>query len=100
MTTRCLCASVSSVASEHDFPIDDDMHVGDVSMGNPLQSIPNSSLVVHKISKVMHVINEDDTFACGRNSSRNYQCLTDLQLPATAFEPCQQCVKTLSSRDP
>ena len=95
-----LCDSDSSVASEHDFPIDDDMHVGDVSMGNPLQAIPNSSLVVHKISKVMHVINEDDTFACGRNSSRNYRCLTDLQLPATAFEPCQQCVKTLSSRDP
>ena len=79
--------SESSVASEHDFPIDDHADFTQDGPSNDLSDFPCMHLVVHRVSKVMHVINEDDTFACGRNSSRNYQALSELEVPASSFEP-------------
>ena len=91
--------SDSSVASEHDYPIDDHAEFENTGRRGGLSDFPCIHLMVRRVSKVMHLINEDDTFACGRNSSRNYQALSDLQVPASSFEPCQQCLKAVTVPD-
>lgn len=95
-----LVGSDSSIASECDFPIHD---FGDESApaeeGHGLSDFSSDALMVHRISKVLHVINEDDTFACGRCSSRNYELLADLQVSPHLFEPCNQCLNAVRARD-
>lgn len=55
--------------------------------------IPASALMVHNLSGVVHVVNEDDTFLCGRLSSRNYKCYEGLVGCNHHLEACAQCLR-------
>jgi len=93
--------SDSSIASV------DDLHVGDTFDGAPdgrmvslfpaFPGVPEASLMVHKISGLVHIVNEDDIPSCGRPTSMHfgqYAKSPDRENLAA----CRQCLRAFQNR--
>eukprot|EP00435_Cladocopium_sp_Y103_P053429 s1638_g17.t1 len=59
--------------------------------------VPESSLVVHKVSGLVHVLNEDGFLACGRQSSLNFKVYSQFRDRSLA-EGCTQCKRAFLAR--
>lgn len=89
--------SESSVASDVANPTDLDLVPSTNSNKHAFDEfpgVPASALMVHNISGIVHVVNEDDSFLCGRHSSKNYTMFVELASCSHHFEACSQCLKT------
>ena len=93
--------SDSSIASV------DDLHDGDPFDGAPdgrtvslfpaFPGVPEASLMVHKISGLVHIVNEDDILSCGRPTSMHfgqYAKSPDREHLAA----CRQCLRAFQNR--
>lgn len=86
--------SESSVASEIEY--DANLKLApDVHAFADRPHVSAEDLMVHKISGIVHVANEDDYFACGRKTSHNYQQYVNLASFSHHFEACAQCKRAL-----
>lgn len=64
----------------------------------PFGTIPAKSLVVHRVSGIVHVANEDGFLVCGRRPSANFMSYLDGESDHPNLESCAQCRKALKSR--
>ena len=98
-----LSHSDSSVASLDDLHelhnADDDVDGRLVSLFPAFPGVPESSLLVHKISGLVHVVSEDDVLSCGRPTSihfKQYSKVADRDHLAA----CSQCLRSFQNRKP
>ena len=56
-------------------------------------------LLVHVISGIVHVVNEDDVFLCGRRSSINFRQYEAGDENADHYEGCRQCKKVFAAKE-
>ena len=92
--------SDSSVPSE--FGIED-LDVAEEADASPsgfehFPGIPGESMMVHRVSGVVHVIHEDDYGACGRRMSMNFLGLNQYLGDLKRLDPCAQCLRALNRR--
>ena len=88
--------SESSVASEmgvEDFMIEEDSNETGFDC---FPGIPASSLFVHRVSGIVHVVNEDDFAQCGRQLSRNFLPLGSINGDTAHLDGCSQCLRIFS----
>lgn len=93
--------SESSIASEGSIHPDmSGQPVGDegatpklVTLMPGFPGVPESSLRVHKVSGLVHVVNEDDTLACGRSMSANFILYARTVGSRQHLEGCRQCIR-------
>ena len=93
--------SDSSVASLEDLrdidPPIEGLHDRVVSLFPAFPGVPECELLAHKISGLVHVVNEDNFLSCGRPSSihfKQYAAVMDRE----HLEACRQCLRTLQNR--
>ena len=55
--------------------------------------IPSSSLFVHRISGIVHVVNEDGFAQCGRQISKNFTELGTFKGDTLHLDGCSQCLR-------
>ena len=60
--------------------------------------VPENMLFVHKVSGLVHVVNEDNFFLCGRQPSVNFKMYGSLVGDRNLCEGCTQCKKAFVSR--
>ena len=97
--------SESSVASECGA---DELELGIRGLGDMTEvtslfpcfpGVPESSLLVHRVSGLVHVVNEDGFLACGRKPSVNFKLYSETVSSRNMFEGCAQCKRAFDSRD-
>ena len=68
-----------------------------VSLFHAFPGVPETSLMVHKISGLVHIVNEDDILSCGRPTSMHFgpyaKCPHREELAA-----CRQCLRAFQNR--
>ena len=69
-----------------------------ISLMHDFPGVPERSLLVHSISGVVHVVNEDDVFLCGRKPSVNFQPYEHGGASYEHFEGCRQCKKVYKAK--
>ena len=60
--------------------------------------VPESSLMVHRVSGLIHVINEDGYLLCGRQPSLNFKEYGQMLGDRSLCEGCSQCKKAFLAR--
>eukprot|EP00435_Cladocopium_sp_Y103_P057704 s2501_g20.t1 len=94
---ECDSDSESSVASECGFVEEDPFRAGRdrseelISLFPDFPGVPESSLLVHKISGLVHVMNEDGFLLCGRRPSLNFKGYDQVTGDRSLYEGCRQC---------
>ena len=58
-----------------------------------------SSLLVHRVSGLVHVMNEDGFLLCGRAPSVNFKLYSETIRNRSMYEGCSQCKRSFDSRD-
>ena len=97
--------SESSIASEPD--LTDlgqseaaDSYVPDfISLMLDFPGARERDLLVHIMSGIVHVVNEDDVFLCGRRSSINFRQYEAGDENADHYEGCRQCKKVFAAKE-
>lgn len=92
--------SESSAASEVDLSDDLDLvpHASESTDAfAEFPGVPATALFVRGVSGIVHVVSEDDNFLCGRGTSKNYKCLSELFSVSHHFESCSQCSRAFHS---
>ena len=56
--------------------------------------VPETALVVHKMSGLVHVLNEDGFLSCGRKASANFVEYSLVVRDRPLCEGCSQCKRT------
>ena len=95
--------SESSLASESDFDESLDLVPTSKDAELPFRDLPGvpwCDLVVHRLSGIVHVVNEDDSFVCGRKNSANYRAYQSVANLGHHFEGCAQCSKSIRNAGP
>lgn len=88
--------SDSSLGSEHDLPVERAKGEGVTSHRvKGFFGVSAESLVVHRISGVVHVANEDSFLLCGRRPSANFVSYLDCESDHPNVDCCAQCLKAL-----
>ena len=60
--------------------------------------VPESSLMVHKLSGLVHAMNEDGFLLCGRLPSVNFKLYSSSFADRDLYEGCRQCRKAFAGR--
>jgi hypothetical protein len=96
-----LSDSDSSLASVGDFNLDEnfegEMDDRVVSLFPAFPGVPETALMVHNISGLVHIVNEDDILSCGRPTSAHfgqYRKVPDRENLAA----CRQCLRAFQNR--
>eukprot|EP00435_Cladocopium_sp_Y103_P056375 s153_g19.t1 len=94
--------SESSVASECGQAGDEmfqerPMREGLTSLFPDFPGVPESDLMVHKVSGLVHVFNEDGFLSCGRQPSLNFKAYNQMR-DRTLVEGCSQCKRVFATR--
>ena len=96
-----LSDSDSSLASVGDFNLDENFEGGMddrvVSLFPAFPGVPETALMVHNISGLVHIVNEDDILSCGRPTSAHfgqYRKVPDRENLAA----CRQCLRAFQNR--
>ena len=61
--------------------------------------VPESSLLVHRVSNIVHAMNEDGFLLCGRQPSLNFKSYSVMLADRNLYEGCAQCKRTFALRD-
>ena len=72
---------------------------GDILGATEFPGVPACDLMVHSMSGLVHVVNEDSFLVCGRLASRNFKPLSEVSF-AGHLECCQHCVRIFSRANP
>ena len=94
--------SESSVASEcgaaGDQMFDDGRDGADLTSLFPdFPGVPESSLLVHRVSGLVHAINEDGFLLCGRQPSLNFKEYSSMVGDRQLCEGCSQCKRAFAA---
>lgn len=90
--------SESSMASEmcvEDFMVDE---FSEETTIDCFPGVPSSSLFVHRVSSIVHVVGEDGFATCGRQISKNFAELGTIKGDISQLDGCSQCVKIFQKR--
>ena len=76
--------------------------VGDVvdhciSLFPAFPGVPESDLMVHNLSGLVHVVNEDDLMLCGRPTSGNFKIYAQV-VDRENLASCRQCLRSFQNR--
>ena len=83
--------SESSVASDAGNGSPEDARLPGIDAFPDFPQTPIEAMVVHNLSGLVHVVNEDDHFICGRRLTGNFKCLKDCPVDIGLLEGCSQC---------
>ena len=86
-------ASDCGLAGEEPFRSGREVHEGLTSLFPDFPGVPESSLIVHKMSGLVHAMNEDGFLLCGRKPSLNFQGYDQVTIDRSLCEGCSQCKK-------
>ena len=64
-----------------------------ISLFPDFPGVPESELLVHKVSKLVHALNEDGFLVCGRAPSLNFKPYSQMVSERELCEGCAQCKK-------
>ncbi|CAJ1439404.1 unnamed protein product, partial [Effrenium voratum] len=97
-------SSESSIDSEADIPADEDALASpaddQLEERTLFPGLSSDVLIVHTISGVTHVVNEDGFSICGRNPSVKFCTFNDVVAGSIDLEECMQCNRALQKRKP
>lgn len=62
-----------------------------ISLFPDFPGVPESELLVHKVSKLVHALNEDGVLVCGRPPSLNFKPFSQMVSDRELCEGCAQC---------
>lgn len=68
-----------------------------VSLFPSFPGVPETGLLVHSQSGLVHVVNEDDVLLCGRPTSANFKQYA-LIMDREHLESCRQCLRSFQNR--
>jgi len=68
-----------------------------VSLFPSFPGVPETGLLVHSQSGLVHVVNEDDVLLCGRPTSANFKQYALIK-DREHLESCRQCLRSFQSR--
>ena len=97
--------SESSIASEPDLTDLGQSEAADadtpdlISLMLDFPGVRERDLLVHIMSGIVHVVNEDDVFLCWRRSSINFRQYEYGDENADHYEGCRQCKKVFASKE-
>ena len=60
--------------------------------------VPESSLMVHRVSGLIHAMNEDGFLMCGRRPSLHFKVYSQVTSDRSLCEGCSQCKKAFAAR--
>ena len=95
----------SSVASECGLVGEEAHRSAAASSSDPTSLFPNfpgvpeSSLLVHRVSNLVHAMNEDGFLLCGRQPSLNFKPYSAMLSDRKLCEGCAQCKRAFTSRE-
>ena len=75
----------------------DDLDDRVVSLMPSFPGVPEASLLVHRISGLVHGVNEDDIHSCGRPTSVHFKQNAKVS-DQEHLAACRQCLRTFQSR--
>ena len=68
-----------------------------VSLFPAFPGVPETDLMVHNVSGLVHVVNEDDIMLCGRPTSSNFKAYTRV-VERSHLARCCQCLRCFQNR--
>eukprot|EP00435_Cladocopium_sp_Y103_P066984 s704_g29.t1 len=91
-------SSMASLESLHDDRVVD-VGVDDrcISLFPAFPGVPESGLLVHSISSLVHVVNEDDFLLCGRPTSSHFRAYAKV-VNRDHLASCSQCLRAFQNR--
>jgi len=98
--------SESSVASDCGQAGEEVFRSGAASSSNPTSlfpdfpGVPESQLLVHRVSNLVHTMNEDGFLLCGRRPSVNFKSFGLMLADRKLCEGCTQCKRAFTSKEP
>ena len=60
--------------------------------------VAESALLVHKVSGLVHVVNEDSFLLCGRKPSLNFTMYANTMSDRAVYEGCAHCKRVFGNR--
>ena len=75
----------------------DDMREPCLSLFPSFPGVPETDLMVHNTSGLVHVVNEDDIMLCGRPTSSNFKAYVRV-VEREHLASCRQCLRSFQNR--
>ena len=69
-----------------------------ISLFPTFPGVPETSLLVHKVSGLVHIVGEDDFLSCGRPTSRNFRSYA-LVSDRDHLDACRHCLRSFRNRE-
>ena len=60
--------------------------------------IPETALLVHRVSGLVHIMGEDDSLSCGRPTSRNFRSYANVP-DRGHLDACRHCLRSFRNRE-
>ena len=70
-----------------------------ISLFPAFPGVPETDLMVHNVSGLVHVVNEDDFMLCGRPTSSNFKPYARV-LERDHLAGCRQCLRSFQKERP
>ena len=69
-----------------------------ISLFPTFPGVPETSLLVHKVSGLVHIVGEDDFLSCGRPTSRNFRSYAQVS-DRDHLDACRHCLRSFRNRE-
>ena len=89
------CASLEELPTIDECEVDFDDRA--VSLMPSFPGVPETSLLVHRLSGLVHVVNEDDLLSCGRPTSIHFKQYAQVA-ERDHLAACRQCLRAFQNR--